>query len=156
MVDELVLRSPAFQTGEAIPDRYGVGGANISPPLEWEGLPEGTESLALICEDPDASSGIWSHWMLYNLPTGQTGLKEDLPTRSMLDSGVKQGRNDFGAIGYGGPSPPAGSTHRYFFRLYALDQPLTDADPGMTRRQLLDRIEGHVLASAELMGTYHR
>lgn len=156
MPDQLDLRSPAFQTGESIPVRYTADGENVSPPMEWHNAPDGTACLVLICEDSDASSGAFAHWVLYNIPADQTRLDEGVPTEGRLPNGARQGRNDFGNIGWGGPSPPAGKPHRYFFRLYAVDEPLDDVGPGQTRQQILDRIEQHTLDVAEHMGKYGR
>lgn len=156
MPDELDLRSPAFQTGESIPTKCTADGANVSPPLEWHNAPEGTACYVLVCDDPDAPSGMWSHWVIYNIPADQTRLEEDVPSDGQLPNGAMQGRNDYGDIGWGGPSPPAGTSHRYFFRLYAVGEPLDDLGPGQTRAQILNRIEGQTLDVAEHMGKYGR
>ena len=151
----LRLTSRAFQNEGAIPDTYSKQGGNISPPLAWTGVPDGTRSLALIVDDPDAPSGVFVHWLLYGIPPGTTELKEHLAATPSLPNGARQGRNGYGDLGYGGPQPPSG-THRYFFRLYALD---TDSDVpgGLTREELEGIIEGHVLEQAQLMGRYqHR
>jgi hypothetical protein len=148
---ELELMTDAFEEGGAIPRRYTCEGANVSPPLSWRGVPEGTKSLVLVCEDPDAPNGTWSHWVLYNLPPDAESLDEGYSA----GPNVEEGRNDFGNTGYGGPCPPRGSTHRYFFRLYALDREL-EATAGATRQQILDRIQDHTLGQAALMGRYAR
>jgi hypothetical protein len=133
-----------------MPAKHGYNTGNKSPELDWTGKPEGTVSLALLMEDPDG--GNWSHWVIFNLGADIEGLGEDLPTLPELGDGVKQGTNDFGEIGYGGPTPPSG-THRYYFRLYALDIML-DLPAGATLAQVRTAMEGHILDQAELMGTY--
>ena len=148
------LRSPAFEEGGLIPDRYTCDGENISPPLEWEGAPEGTKSFALVCDDPDASMGTWVHWVVYDIPSTITKLPEQIPPEAALVNGGKQGTTDFYRTGYGGPCPPSG-THRYFFRLYALDRAL-DLEPGATKEQLLREMLSHVLEETALMGCYQR
>jgi Raf kinase inhibitor-like YbhB/YbcL family protein len=149
------LTSPAFKEGDTIPTAHTADGANVSPPLSWTGAPGNSQSFALICDDPDAPRGTWAHWALFNLPADTTGLPEHVPTRDKLDNGAVQGKNDFGKLGYGGPSPPPGKPHRYFFRLYALDATL-NLGPGCTRAQLDQAMKGHLLASAQLMGKYGR
>lgn len=149
------ISSPAFQEGKPIPTQYTCDGEDLSPPLKWSKVPEGTKSLALISEDPDAPAGIWVHWVLYNLPPTITELPEGMPTQEVLPNGAKQGINDFKRIGYGGPCPPPGKPHRYFFKLYALDTEL-DLKPGATKQELLRAMEGHILAEGQLMGTYQR
>ena len=114
------VTSTAFQQGMTIPKQYTGDGADQSPPLRWSEPPSGTKSIALICDDPDAPRGTWVHWVLFNLPTQTRELEEGVPTTATLPSGAKQGKNDFGNIGYGGPAPPKGKAHRYFFKLYAL------------------------------------
>lgn len=151
----LELSSTAFSQGETIPDRYTCEGADVSPPLEWRNIPEGTLGFALICEDPDAPGGTFTHWVLYNIPSDTTELGEDVPAESALAWGGTQGRNDFGNTGYGGPCPPMGSTHRFSFRLYALDEQL-NLPPGASRNQLLQEIEDRAIARTGLMGRYGR
>jgi len=151
---KLRIESPAFASGRPIPAPHTADGRDVSPPLSWSGVPAGAKSLALVCEDPDAPRGNWVHWVLYDLPPTATGLPEGVPPSERLESGGVQGKNDFGRIGWGGPAPPSG-THRYFFRLYALDSRL-DLPPGATRAQLSRAMEGHVRAEGELMGTYSR
>lgn len=150
----LSLTSPAFSPGGAIPARHSRDGGDVSPPLHWGATPQETRSLAVICEDPDAGLAPWVHWLAFNIPAGSTKLDENLPKSAMLPGGAVQGRNDFGDVGYGGPQPPSG-THRYFFRLYAVDQSL-NLDSGATREDILRAIDGHVVGEAELMGTYRR
>jgi Raf kinase inhibitor-like YbhB/YbcL family protein len=149
------LTSSAFQEGEPIPRQYTADGKDVSPPLRWSGAPENTKSLALLCEDPDAPRGLWVHWVLFNVPPGPGELAEGIPTQARLPSDARQGKNDFGKIGYGGPSPPKGNPHRYFFRVYALDTTL-DLKEGATRQDLLDAMKGHILAEGQLMGKYGR
>jgi hypothetical protein len=149
------LTSTAFQEGQPIPQQHTADGKNVSPPLKWLDPPARTQSLALICEDPDAPRGTWTHWVLFNLPPQSRELSEGIPAEATLANGTTQGANDFGKVGYGGPSPPPGKPHRYFFKLYALDTPLS-LGPGTTRQQLLSAMRGHVLAESQLMGTYGR
>jgi Raf kinase inhibitor-like YbhB/YbcL family protein len=151
----MTIISSVFRAGEVIPTKYSCEGANVSPPVQWDGVPAGARSLALICDDPDAPMGTWVHWVLYNLPTSVPYLPERVPASEMLSSGAKQGVNDFKRIGYGGPCPPPGKTHRYYFKLYALDVELA-LKPRATKQELLRAMEGHILAEAQLMGTYQR
>ena len=151
----LVLSSPVLQGGQAIPSQYTCDGADISPPLVWEGLADGVNSLALTCDDPDAPGGTWVHWVLFNLPANITALEAGLAKAGTLPNGAHQGRNDFKRLGYGGPCPPPGRAHHYVFRLYALDETLR-LPPGATKAELLRAMKGHILAQAELVGTYHR
>lgn len=151
---ELKITSSAFDEGGMIPKQYTCDGANISPPLRWTSVPLGTKSLALICDDPDAPMGIWVHWIIFNLPTNINELPESIPPQKTLENGAKQGINDFPKIGYAGPCPPSG-THRYYFKLYALDTEI-DLDAGATKRELLKAIKGHILAEGQLMGRYKR
>ncbi len=141
------MTSAAFAPGDAIPQKHTCDDLDISPALSWAAPPEGTQSLALIVDDPDAPGKTWVHWVLYDLPPDLRELPKD-----MTQPGT-QGRNNFGKTGYGGPCPPKGKNHRYFFKLYAIDIEL-DLAPGATKSQVLDAIAGHVLAQAELMGTY--
>jgi len=149
------LSSSAFEEGESIPRKYTGDGTDVSPPLTWSEPPAGTQSLALVCDDPDAPRGTWVHWVLFNLPSDLRELPEHVPPDAVLKNQARQGRNDFGKIGYGGPAPPRGKPHRYFFKLYALDVvlPLT---AGASRSQLLGAMEGHILAEGQLMGKYQR
>ena len=151
---EIKLKSPAFEEGGMIPRNYTCDGKDVSPPLTWEGVPEGTKSLALICDDPDAPIGTWVHWVLYNLPPKTTELAEAIPLEPVLPNGAKQGKNDWRKFGYGGPCPPGG-THRYYFKIYALDTML-DLEAGATKKDLLKAMEGHILAQGQLMGKYSR
>ena len=151
---QMKLTTSSFHNG-LVPRDFTCDGADRSPRLHWTAPPEGTKSLALIVTDPDAPAGTWVHWVLYNLPATARELPEDLPKRAHLPDGSLQGQNDFGSIGYGGPCPPRGSTHRYVFELYALDA-LLSLQPGATRAQLEKAMQGHVLALGELMGRYGR
>ncbi|MHC4706923.1 MAG: YbhB/YbcL family Raf kinase inhibitor-like protein [Planctomycetota bacterium] len=151
---EIKITSPAFEEGGLIPARYTADGADISPPLQWEAVPEGTRSIALISDDPDAPVGTWVHWVLYNLPADTRDLTENVPPDKTLPNGARQGTSDFGRIGYGGPAPPSG-THRYFFKIYALDVQI-DLPPGARKPDLLKAMEGHILAQGQLMGRYKR
>ena len=148
------LKSSAFKNNEIISKLYTCDGKDISPPLNWNDIPEKTKSLALICDDPDAPAGTWVHWVVYNIKSASKELPAKIPHQETMSNGAKQGINDFGKIGYGGPCPPVG-THRYFFKLYALDSML-DLEPGATKKQLLQAMEGHVLAETELIGKYKR
>jgi hypothetical protein len=149
------ITTTAFESEEMIPDRYTCEGADVSPPLSWSNAPEGTRSFALICEDPDAPGGTFTHWLLYNIPADRDELPEGVDAEPTLAWGGTQGRNDFGNVGYGGPCPPMGSTHRYYFRLYALDEQL-DLPPGLSRAQLLGEVEDRALARTGTMGRYGR
>jgi len=154
-VTDFTLASPAFGSGAAIPDRYTCRGADVSPVLAWTGHAANIKSFALIMDDPDAPAGTWVHWVIWNIPASTRLLPENVPKSNTIDSGAMQGRNDFGKVGYNGPCPPPGKTHRYFFRLYALDAMLT-LPPGASRRQLDAAIKGHIVGRDEHMGTYRR
>jgi Raf kinase inhibitor-like YbhB/YbcL family protein len=149
------ITTTAFEPDGPIPVEYTCDGANQSPPLAWSGVPDGTLSLALLVEDPDAPSGTWSHWVVYNLPPDLHELPVRVPPGERTNWGGWQGKNDFGKLGYGGPCPPPGPAHHYYFYLFALDGEL-DLSPGATRQALRRQIQGHVLAQAELMGYYSR
>ena len=142
----LTLSSPAFMEGQHIPEKYTCDGENISPQLEFGNLPAGTQSLALIVDDPDAPNGTWTHWLIWNMQPLHTLMENEAPGT--------QGKNDFGNNNYGGPCPPNG-THRYYFRLYALSQKL-NLPEGASKEELLKAIEPVKLAKAELMGKYNR
>jgi hypothetical protein len=149
------LTSTAFAEGKPIPAKYTCDGADVSPPLKWSSVPEGTKSLALISDDPDAPVGTWVHWVIYNIPPDATELAEGVPKSETLTNGATQGMTDFKRVGYGGPCPPQGGPHRYFFKLYALDTTLS-LKRGATKQELLRTMEGHILAEGQLMGTYQR
>ena len=149
------ITSTAFAEGQPIPGKYTCAGPDVSPPLQWTNAPTGAKSLALIVDDPDAPMGTWVHWVVYNLPPTTTALAENTPQSRELPDGAKQGINDFHQIGYGGPCPPPGKPHRYFFKIYALDT-LLDLKSGATKKELLKAMAGHVLGEGQLMGTYQR
>ena len=148
------VRSTMFRHGEAIPAVYTCEGRDVSPPLAWTEPPAGTKSLALISDDPDAPGKTWVHWIVYNLPPATRQLPEAFPDDEEWSDGTRQGMTDFGRVGYGGPCPPSG-THRYFFKLYALDVALS-LPAGAAKPQLEGAMQAHVLAEAQLMGTYRR
>jgi Raf kinase inhibitor-like YbhB/YbcL family protein len=161
------VRSSAFTDDGMIPSRFTCDGSDRSPDLAWSGVPEKSRTLALICDDPDAPGGTWSHWVVFNLPAQLTGLKEGVPATEAIPASsieesspvgsevdARQGTNDFRKIGYGGPCPPSG-THRYFFRLYALDDKL-ELGPKATRADVIKAIKGHILAEGRLIGKYVR
>jgi len=151
-----ILTSAAFRDGAPIPGKYTCDGGDVSPPLTWSGAPAGTRSVALIADDPDAPGGTWVHWVLYNLPAEVSELPENIAKVESLDlGGARQGRNDFRRPGYGGPCPPPGPAHRYFFKLYALDTRL-ELKAGAQKKDVEAALEGHALGSAQLMGTYAR
>ena len=145
--------SKAFSNGGAIPARFTCDGPNLSPDLAWSNVPPGTKSLVVICDDPDAPVGTWVHWVLFDLPASEKGLAEGLQTAA--PSPARHGLNSWSHIGYGGPCPPLGKSHRYFFKIYALDAPL-GLPAGATKAQVLEAMKGHVLAQGEIMGTYQR
>ena len=149
------LTSSAFARGAEIPRKYTGEGEDVSPPLSWSGAPGVTRSYALLCEDPDAPGGTFVHWTLYDLPPDSTGLPEAVPENERLSGGGAQGRNSFGRLGWAGPCPPAGPSHRYVFTLYALDAPL-GLKPGATADEARKRLESRVLESAELTGRYRK
>ncbi len=148
------LKSSAFEAGGMIPPTYTCDGSDLSPPLSWSAVPAKAKSLALIADDPDAPRGTWVHWVAWNIPATVHDLPEGVPKRDTLPNGMKQGTTDFRSIGYGGPCPPSG-THRYFFKLYALDATL-NLLPSTTKKDLETAMQGHVLAQSELMGKYAR
>ena len=149
-----VLTSPAFAPGGAIPAAHTCDGADASPALEWSGAPAGTKSFALVVHDPDAPAGDWLHWVAWNIPAATRALPAGVSTKDPLPDGTRQGRNDFGRPGYGGPCPPGG-THHYVFSLRALDTTL--ALPAKASRDAIEKaMQGHVLATADLTGTYQR
>ncbi len=151
---EIEITSTAFAEGGTIPSKYTCDGSDISPPLQWEAVPEATRSIALISDDPDAPVGTWVHWVLYDLPAETRELEENIPSDKTLPSGAKQGLSDFGRIGYGGPCPPSG-THRYFFKIYALDTKL-ELPAGAKKSELLKSMKGHILGQGQLIGKYKR
>ncbi len=148
------VRSSAFGEGDRIPSDFTCDGADMSPPIEWSGVPAQAQSLAVIAEDPDAPSGNWTHWLVYDLPPQLTRLTAGIPVGDRLPGGGSQGRTDFGKSGYGGPCPPGGE-HRYFFKVYALDMMLR-LRSGASKQELLQAMQGHILAEGVLMGKYDR
>ncbi len=167
MPDELVdeeetqmawtISSSAFDDGDMIPEKYTDDGADVSPPLTFEGVPDGTEELVLICHDPDAPrEGGWTHWVVYGMTPDIGGLPEDIPTEPTVDAPkLVQGENTWGNIGYGGPAPPAGEPHRYQFRGYALSEPL-GLDPGASKEEVVAAMGNRVIGEAMLEGLYGR
>ena len=148
------LHSTAFDAGGMIPSKYSCDGQDLSPPLSWSDVPPTTRSFALIADDPDAPRGLWVHWVVWNIPAESRSLEEGMLKRDSLPNGAKQGTTDFRSVGYGGPCPPSG-THRYFFKLYALDAMLNL--PSSTAKQDLEvAMKGHIIQQAELMGKYRR
>ena len=148
------ITSSAFIEEGMIPSKYTCDGQNISPPLAWTDAPAGTKSFALICDDPDAPMGTWVHWVAWNIPPTISKLDENITAQKESANGMKQGNNSWPEIGYGGPCPPSG-THRYYFKLYALDA-LLEIKPGATKEQLLKGMKGHILAEGHVMGKYQR
>ena len=151
----LSLSSTGFKEGDKIPVKYTCDGEDISLPITWGEPPQKTQAFALIVDDPDAPGGVFTHWVVFNIPGNVRQLGEGVPAQERLQSGALQGKNDFGRIGYGGPCPPRGPAHRYRFTVYALEKSL-DLKPGASKKQLLDAMKGHILAQGELMGTYQR
>ena len=150
----LQLTSGAFSEGDPIPTKYTCDGNDVSPPLTWGDPPGGTASFALISDDPDAPVGTWVHWVLYNLPADVRSLPEGVPADAELPDGSRHGQNSWRRLGYGGPCPPGG-THRYFFKLYALDTTI-ELPSGANKEEVLKAMEGHILGQTELMGVYSR
>jgi len=151
----LQITSIAFSEGQTIPQKYSCAGSDISPPLAWTQPPPGTKSIALVCEDPDAPGGTFTHWVMYNMPSTEVVLSENMARTEILDDGRRQGKNSFGKIGYSGPCPPPGKPHRYFFEVYALDTPL-NLPPGTMKKNLVEAMNNHVLAKGQLTGTFGR
>lgn len=149
------VTSTAFKEGGTIPKEYTADGENVSPPLAWKDLPEEAAAIALLCEDPDAPKGMFVHWVIFNVDPKSGGLPRAVPKTDTLPDGAAQGKNNFNKTGYDGPSPPKGRPHRYFFRVYALNQKL-DLKPGVTRDAVRKAMEGHILAEGSLMGKYGR
>lgn len=151
------IKSPAFAENEIMPKKYTCQGEDISPPLEWSAAPAGTKSFVLICDDPDAPAGVWTHWVLFNIPADKNKLDEGagLANKNKLADASQQGLTDAGNVGYHGPCPPQGKYHRYFFKLYALDT-LLELPAGISREELEVAMEGYVLAEAQTMARYKR
>jgi Raf kinase inhibitor-like YbhB/YbcL family protein len=151
----LKLQSTVFKEGERIPDEYTCDGKNISPPLSWSGPDNTLNSWVLIVEDPDAPRGIFTHWIIYNIPANITSLPEAVPTTEKTPNGALQGKNDSLKLGYTGPCPPPGPVHHYDFTLYALDSPL-NLPAGVSKKQLLEAMQGHIISQGKLTGIYQR
>ncbi len=151
----LTVSSPQWKRGETIPTKYTADGADVSPPLHFEGIPAGTKAFALVCDDPDAPVGTWVHWVIYDIPGVAKGLPEGIATSASLPDGSRQGKNSWNKVGYGGPSPPPGNAHRYFFRLYAL-RDLLNVPPGLGAKEVEAAARGKSIEMAESMGTYGR
>lgn len=152
---DFLVSTTAFHQGGEIPQKYSCDGQNISPPVSWTAPPSGTRSIALIFEDPDAPSGLFVHWVVYNLPPSAGGLVEGVEKSGKMPAVLTQGRNGAGSAGYRGPCPPPGPAHRYFFRIYALNmEPALPA--GLSAQSLREMMESHILAETETMGKYQR
>ncbi len=150
----LTISSAAFASGQSIPAKYSCVGREVSPPLTWSGAPANTKSFALIVDDPDAPGGTWVHWVMYNIPATTNNRPEAVQAGGQLSDGSLQGKNSYGNLEYNGPCPPSG-THRYFFKLYALDSMLA-LSSGASKQQLLSAMQGHILAQGELMGIFSK
>ncbi len=155
MAAQMRITSTAFKNEEAIPKQFSCEGDNISPALSWVGAPKSAKSFALVLEDPDAPRGMFVHWVIYDIPPSETGLAEHFPLSDTLVNGTLQGKNGAGSTGYIGPCPPSGKPHRYYFRLYAVNEVL-HISGDVTREKLMSALEGHVVGEGELMGTYVR
>ncbi len=151
----MLLTSAAFDEGKTIPIKYSGQGDDLSPPLSWSGAPGGAKSFALIMEDPDAPMMTFTHWVIFNLPGDKTSLPENVAKVGELPDGSRQGKNSFQETGYGGPMPPPGKAHRYYFKIFALDTVL-NLKAGANKKELLAAMEGHILAEGQLMGIYQR
>ena len=151
----ITIRSAGFADGQPIPEKYTCDGKDVSPSLSWDNAPNGTKSFVLICDDPDAPAGTWVHWVMYDLSAATRELPEAIPAKEEVLSGARQGTNDFKRIGYGGPCPPKGNAHRYYFKLYALDSVL-NLKPGATKGDVESAMKGHVVGEGKIMGTYKR
>ncbi|MBI5892475.1 MAG: YbhB/YbcL family Raf kinase inhibitor-like protein [Deltaproteobacteria bacterium] len=147
--------STAFENNEIIPKKYTCDGQNVSPPLNWAGVPAGAKSITIICDDPDAPMGTWIHWVIYGISPDAASLPENVPPQKEVLRGAKQGINDFKKIGYGGPCPPKGPAHRYFFKIYALDIEL-NLPAGASKKDVEKAMQGHILAEGQLVGKYGR
>lgn len=155
-IDSLYVTSTSFFNGDQIPAEYSCEGEDISPALKWTNAPNNTKSFALIADDPDAPGQTWVHWVLYDIPASVTFLDENQGSSEIVFHGAKHGKNSFGNNNYGGPCPPTGhGQHRYFFKVYALDKML-ELTPGKTKQELLEAMQGHILASDSIIGTYER
>ena len=151
----LQIASAAFNADGTIPQRYTCDGEDLSPPLFWSEPPPGTQSFALICDDPDAPAGTWDHWVLFNIPATTRSVPEGVPADPVVKGAGMHGSNSWERLGYGGPCPPEGGAHRYYFRLYALDANL-DLEPGAGKEDVDKAMRGHILAQGQLMARYGR
>ena len=154
-MEKITVQSPAFFQGQGIPAKYTCKGSNVSPAISWKGIPKNAKYITLICDDPDAPSGDWVHWVVYNIPAKVSGLEEAVQAKAMLENGASQGINDFGRTGYGGPCPPSGE-HRYYFRVYALEGALELAPENATKSSVLEAADGLTIGYGELMGTFRK
>ncbi|MCX8092912.1 MAG: YbhB/YbcL family Raf kinase inhibitor-like protein [Candidatus Goldbacteria bacterium] len=152
---KLTVTSPAFKDGEMIPVQYTCKGDDISPEINWSGAPKGTKSFVLICDDPDAPMGTWVHWVVYNIPASITKLQKCFPKDAELKNGIKQAKTSFGSSGYGGPCPPSG-THRYYFKVYAIDKMLSLDPKKSTKKEVMKAIEGSIIGYGELVGRFKK
>lgn len=150
---KIEILSPVVKENEVMPDKYTCDGDDISPPLEWSNIPDKTVSFCLIMDDPDAPSGVFTHWLVYNIPSNVNKFNEGIPNIEELISGIKQGKNDFNKIGYSGPCPPSNSTHHYRFKIYAIDK-ILDLKSGIKVDELMKEIENHILGKGELICIY--
>jgi hypothetical protein len=150
----ITVSSPAFGSLQQIPQKYTCDGMDVSPPLSWDTVPDNARSIVLVCDDPDAPAGTWVHWVCYDIPSAVNAMAEAMPRADTLPCGGKQGKNDFGRIGWGGPCPPSG-THRYFFKVYVLDTML-DLPAGRTKKNIEKAMKGHIVGQGELVGKYSR
>jgi Raf kinase inhibitor-like YbhB/YbcL family protein len=152
----LTLSTPIFKPDGPIPPKYTCEGADVSPRLSWQNLPAATKSLVLIMDDPDAPRGTFDHWIAYDIPPSMTELAENFPPGGEIQ-GIKQGKNDMGMMGYGGPCPPPGhGVHHYRFKLYAVDLPTLGLAPGAAKKEIEAKMRGHILENAEMVGVYKR
>jgi Raf kinase inhibitor-like YbhB/YbcL family protein len=151
----LQIESDAIKAGGTIPQQYTCDGEDLSPPLSWSEPPAGTQSLVLVCVDPDAPAGTWDHWLLFNIPAGTRSLPEGISADPVVEGLGTHGSNSWQRLGYGGPCPPQGAAHRYIFKLYALDTSL-EIDPGASRKDVEKIMQGHILAEGQLLGSYGR
>jgi Raf kinase inhibitor-like YbhB/YbcL family protein len=151
----LTISSPDFKNNEILPLEFTGEGRDISPALDWENVPANTASIAVIMDDPDAPSGLFTHWIIFNIPAESRGLRQEVPNKPVLEDGSIQGKNSGGTIGYYGPYPPPGMPHRYQFHLYALDT-MINAKPGASRKEVVDAMQGHVISSAMITGIFQR
>ena len=149
------FQSEVFENKGYIPDRYTCDAQDFSPPLSWSGIPDNAKSLVLICDDPDAPFKIWVHWVAFNIPLEVEGLKEDISKEELAELSIVEGINDFGKVGYQGPCPPSGKTHRYSFRLYALNTTLS-LEGGASKKDVIEAMQGYIIAEAKLTGFYQR